>query len=358
MSQRITTATNRDRYTADEEDPLLPQPPHHYARSSKDGTASAFAAFGLIWTILSIQAFIRWIASPTEFRPAPVLGPDEIETWRLVALRVFEALSVGVLFAHLWFCLFVPLYPWLRNFRKTDEKGALTLDGRHVYGGLVAVFADGFLNCHEYIFMWNAHSINMGVWAKFLPFHNHNSSSRYAESLLWGPPMYVYFCAGFGILGHHLARRIRDRWPTLTNAGLLTIVWVVEVLFDFVIENAAIRITQGYGYAKTYGPLTLFPGKVYQFPIYESIFVGSLGCLFTAMRLKAFDDPDGLSPIEKGYWNWPHRLQGAIRSFAIIGFCAAAVLMLYHLPLNWLGVIGDCHADMPSYMKPGPVHRL
>jgi len=201
--------------------------------------------------------------------------------------------------------------------------------------------------------MWNSHSINLGVWAKFLPFHNPNASSRYAESLLWGPPMYVYFCAGIGMIGCGIGTRMRRRLPYLSNAAVYTVVWLFDFAFDFVVENLAIQITRGYGFAKTYGPLTLFPGKVYQFPIYESVFVASLGCLFSAMRLKAFDDADGISPIEKGYWNWPRQLHGTIRTFAIIGFCAASVIFLYHLPLNWLGIIGDCHAEMPSYMRAG-----
>jgi len=33
-----------------------------------------------------------------------------------------------------------------------------------------------------------------------------------------------------------------------------------------------------------------------------------------------------------------------------VGFGVAAFLVLYHLPLNWLGIIGDSHATLPSYM--------
>ncbi|KAM5346078.1 hypothetical protein ACJ41O_009083 [Fusarium nematophilum] len=338
----------------DEASPLLPSQRNYKSEHDRpDGTASAMSVFGLGFTIMWIQALIRWFASPTEFQPAPILGPDKIEPWRLVCLRIFEALSVAVLLAHIWYCILVPAFPYLEYFKPSDKPRRFTLDGRHVIGGLVALCADGFLNCNQYIFMWNSNSINRGVWAKFLPFHNHQSSSRYAESLLWGPPMYVYFCAGFGILGTKMATQLRRRLPQLTNAGLFTMVWCIEFVLDFIIENSAIRITHGYGYAKTYRPLTLFPEKVYQFPIYESIFVASLGCIFTAMRMKALET--GRSPVEAGYENWPARLQNAVRTFSVIGFCAASVLVLYHLPLNWLGVIGDCHANMPSYMKPGPV---
>ncbi|KAM0323292.1 hypothetical protein ACHAQA_008884 [Verticillium albo-atrum] len=339
----------------DETSELLPRRNFHKSNSNDqtDGTSAVMSVFGLGFTIMWIQAIIRWVASPTEFQPAPILGPDKIEPWRLVSLRLFEALSVAVLLVHFWYCILVPAFPYLRHFKPSDEPRRLTLDGRHVIGGLVALCADGFLNTYQYIFMWNAHSINRGVWAKFLPFHSHEASSRYGESLLWGPPMYVYFCAGFGIVGTNLASRLRKKFPQLTNAGILTLVWCIEFAMDFVIENLAIRITHGYGFGKTYRPLTLFAGKVHQFPLYESAFVANLGCIFTAMRLKSFQS--GRSPVEAGYQAWPVRLHGPIRTFAVIGFCAAAVLFLYHLPLNWLGIIGDSVADMPSYMKPGPV---
>lgn len=88
-------------------------------------------------------------------------------------------------------------------------------------------------------------------------------------------------------------------FPNLTNAGVFGLVWIIEFVADFVIENAAIRLTHAYGFAKTYGPLTLFPGEVHQFPIYESVFVASLGVLHTAMRMKWVDN--GVSPVERGY---------------------------------------------------------
>lgn len=317
----------------------------------RDGSASAWATFGVVFTAIWVQALIRWFASPTDFKPAPILGPDKIETWRLVAFRIFEALNLAVLLLLIWTCLLVPAFPYLRRFKRTDEPSRLNMDGMSVIGGLVAFCADGFLDSQEYLFMWNAHGVNRGVWVHFLPFHSPKAATHYAENLLFGPAMYVYFCEGFGILGTSLAMPIRRRFPGLTNAGVFGLVWIIELIADFVIENAAIRLTHAYGFAKTYGPLTLFPGEVHQFPIYESVFVASLGVLHTAMRMKWLDN--GVSPVERGYEAWDARLHTAVRTFAVIGMCAAAVIMFYHLPLNWLGIIGDCHAHIPSYMQPG-----
>ena len=220
-------------------------------------------------------------------------------------------------------------------------------------GGIAAFVADAFLNCYTYLFAWNAHNVNMGVWTAYLPFHNPAASSRYAESLLWGPPMYVYFCAGVAIVGCAAYFALRSRWPRLSNVSLLAIVFVGEFAFDFVVENLAIRLTHGYAYAQTYGPLTLWAGSQFQFPLYESFLVASLGLLYTWMRLQAVSSADGLSPVERGFDRWRPAVQSTIRTFAVIGFCCAATILIYHLPFNWLGIIGGSKANLPTYLLPG-----
>jgi hypothetical protein len=114
--------------------------------------------------------------------------------------------------------------------------------------------------------------------------------------------------------------------------SLLAIVFVGEFAFDFVVENLAIRLTHGYAYAQTYGPLTLWAGSQFQFPLYESFLVAALGLLYTWMRLQAVSSDDGLSPVERGFDRWSPALQSTVRTLAAIGFCCAATILIYHLP--------------------------
>lgn len=44
---------------------------------------------------------------------------------------------------------------------------------------------------YQYIFAWNAHSVNLGSWSAFLPLRGSGAHSRYAEALIWGIPMYT-----------------------------------------------------------------------------------------------------------------------------------------------------------------------
>ncbi len=307
------------------------------------GSTTFLAAVGLVWFLVCVNTIARWVTSDTEFSPALKIGPDEMADWRLIALRVFEVISLLVLAAFIWFSVVQPI-------RRTEK---LSLDGRFVIGGLICFVADAFLNVQEYLFAWNSENINMGVWVKFLPFHNPDAPSRYAESLIWGPPMYVYFCAGVAIVACHHANKARRRWPHMSKVTLFTYIFIGEFLFDFIVENVVIRTTHAYSFAKTYEPLTLWAGTVHQFPIYESILVAGVGCVFTWMRMEAQDHPEGLSPIEAGLVHWRPALREWVRNFAVLGFCMVTLVFVYHLPFNWLGLIGNSVADLPSYLLPG-----
>lgn len=325
----------------------------------KGGYVTLWAAFGLIWVLTALQAVVRWIFSP-DFASAPVIGPDHYATWRHVFLRILEVASMGVVLAFLYFCVFRPLWTITLTLDGPVRKytGRLSLDGKFVIGGICAWIADGFLNCREYLFAWNAHSVNMGVWTKFLPFHNPDGPMQYAEGLLWGMPMYVYFCAGVALVACTVVAPLRKKYPGMSNEILLAILWCGEFVFDFVLENIIIRTTHAYAFPKTYKPLTLWSGEVHQFPIYESIFVATLGSAYTRARMSAMEDPKGLSPVERGYERWPVVLHETVRALAVIGFCAAATISFYHLPLNWLGLIGNSIGALPTYMLPGSSQKV
>jgi hypothetical protein len=316
-------------------------PPDQVIR--RRGAASVWALAGAVWVVVAGQAIVRWIASPTQFQPAPILGPDEFPLWRLTGLRILEVLSVAVLAGFVWFCVIKPL----------RTRGRLSLEGMFVIGGVFGSVADAWLNLYTYLFAWNAHSVNRGVWTAFLPFHLAGSSTRYAEGVAWGVPMYIYFCTGAALIGCQVVRRLRRRFPSISNPMAYGVVFLGEFCAGLLLENLIIRTTQAYGYARTVEWLTLFPGSQYQFPIYESLFTAGLGVMFTYVRMSALESPDGVSCVERGYERWRPALRTPIRLLAVIGFSGVALLVMYHLPFNWLGVGGLSFADLPSYLRAG-----
>ena len=309
----------------------------------RQGPATFLALIGVVWFAICVEVIVRWVTSGEEFTPAPRIGPDVMQDWRLIALRIFEAISLAVMVAFIWYCVVKPI-------RQTGRMG---LDGKFVIGGIICFVADAFLNVQQYLFAWNSANVNRGVWVRFLPFHNPDAPSRYAESLIWGPPMYIYFCAGVAIVACHEAKRVRRRWPAISKFRLFVFIFIFEFIFDFVVENVVIRTTHAYAFAKTYEPLTLWPGEVHQFPIYESILVAFVGCVFTWARMEAEERPVGESPIEVGAQRWRPALRPHIRNFAVLGFCMVTLVFVYHLPFNWLGLIGTSYANLPSYLLAG-----
>lgn len=309
----------------------------------RGGYVGAWAIVGALLLTLTLSIWGRWIFSSTEFSPAPILGPDEIPTWNLVVLRIEEALSFLEMAALFTFAVVLPL----RRF------GRLGLDAKIALGCLIGSVTDGVLNMHEYLFAWNANSVNMGSWASFIPTAGADHQSRYAEALLWGIPMYTYFCIGVAIYGCRLILRLRVRYPGISNARALGVVFVLACIFDIVVENLVIRLGHGYAFTQTPSALTINAGSQFQFPLYEMVCVALLGVMFTGLRLSAVDSPDGLSYVERGFHRLRPGLQSPARWLAVIGWCITTLFVVYHLPFQFFGLTGDSIADLPSYMLPG-----
>ena len=308
----------------------------------RGGTVTMWALLGVIALAIAAQTWIRWVLSSTQFSPAPLSNADHYAQWRWISLRCVEGVSAVVFVWLAWICVIRPL--------RRDRR--LGIDGKIAIACFLGCITDGVLNMFQYLFAWNAHSINLGSWSGFLPLHSASANPRYAEALVWGLPMYVYFCIGVAIAGCALVGFLRRRMPAISNVAALMYVWVGAFVFDFIVENSIIRLTQAYAFAKTAHGVTLWPGSLYQFPLYESVSVATLGTIFTALRLSAVDSPDGVSWAERGYQRFRPSVQPAVRLVAVIGVSIVTLFVVYHLPFNWLGVTGHSVAHLPSYMRP------
>jgi len=301
-----------------------------------------WAVVGLIWTALCVKVITGWVTGP-DFGPAPVLGPDVMGDGKVVALRALEVLSVLVLVVSAWKLAWIP-------WRRTRK---VSIEALMIVGGVLAFVADSFLNVYDFLFSFNANSVNLGAWSASLPFHHADVPTGYGEALLWGLPMYVYFCSALGALGLALRARARARWPEASETLLLTGMWLFFLVFDFVVEVAIIRLTEAYSFVRTQESLTLWAGSQYQFPVYESICVAFVAMGFAAVRMSADASPDGLSFVERGLPDLPRRTRAVARTLAAIGYAAVVLIICYHLPFNWLSLGGGSVADLPSYLTPG-----
>ena len=167
------------------------------------------------------------------------------------------------------------------------------------------------------MFAWNSENVNRSVCGAV---HDHVLDDKVeeelepvrTESLNWESRAQCtsYLLRGRGRSTIATRRKrcgVRGRGSPRSASSF--VIFVFEFLFDFIIENVVIRTTHAYAFAKTYEPLTLWAGEVYQFPIYESILVALVGCVFTWARMEAEERPAGQSPIEVGAERWRPSLQ-------------------------------------------------
>lgn len=299
-----------------------------------------WALVGLAWAVLCLWAVGHWVTS-SAFGAAPILPGDSMSTGATAMLRIIEVASVLVLVASFWF---LSVKPW-------RERREISIEALLFIGGVFGFVADSFLNVYTYLFAFNSHSVNLGTWVRWLPFHHAGAPTGYGEALLWGLPMYVYFCSALAAMGLALKDRWVARHPNASETTVIVGLWVGFFVFDFVVENLIIRTSDAYSFVRTARPLTLWAGSQYQFPIYESICVAFVAMGFAAVRISADRSPDGVSFLERGLTDLPRRLRFPVRLLAAIGYCAVVLIMLYHLPVNWLGITGDSVAHLPSYLE-------
>ncbi|QZT58619.1 spirocyclase AveC family protein [Mycolicibacterium austroafricanum] len=159
--------------------------------------------------------------------------------------------------------------------------------------------------------------------------------------------------AGVAIIECGVILTLRQRYPAISNVKAFGIAAGMTFLLDICVEYLFI-LTEIYADPRTIQAFTLFAGSQYQFPIYESIFVTAYATGFTLLRMSAYDDPDGLSFVERGIHRVRPSARFLTRQLALIGFCAVWAAVTYFLPWSWLSVTVDSNVTelLPSYLLP------
>lgn len=262
--------------------------PSDIEKPDVSGGATAWAAWGLAWTAISAEVLIRRVASPTDLQPALHINNARPPTWRLILLRIIEAVSTLILASLLYQHVAKPLH---------TQRAPPPPDGKFVVGGFLALVSDGFLNGQRYLFAWNSHTSSTAA-----------TGPPSCPSTARRPPPPATPRPSCGAPAHARLFLRRRRWPGIGDVAAFAAVWAGAVVVGFCVENALVAATHAYAFAKTYRPLTVGAGATTQFLLCGSAFVATLGCLFTwvrvRVRVRAGEDLGGVSPVGRGYHRW------------------------------------------------------
>jgi hypothetical protein len=299
-----------------------------------------WAAAGAASTSVILWAVSAWMLSD-DFKTSP-RGPDPISHTRLVALHLFEAAVFGGGLVMLWTFL---VRPRLRERR-------FTFDGMMIVAVLLMYFYDPLDNYFNYTFSYNAHFLNFASWARYIPGLQAPNQNLFPEPFLVMGGFYAIFMFGSAVFGCWYMRRVRARHPALTNLGLFARLFAVVLVLDLVVENVFMR-TQFAAYPGTVHSLSLFPGKYYQFPLYEPFIIALYVMGITALRW--FRDDRGQSVAERGMetLRLGDRSRTAVRFLAVTGFVHVWFIVGYFVPYNFFALKADTFPPLPSYLRAG-----
>jgi hypothetical protein len=200
---------------------------------------------------------------------------------------------------------------------------------------------DPFANMFTPFFTYNSWFPNMGSWVADIPFWQSVTAGH--PGAMQAYPMFfivtVYVWGLWGVVAAQAwsMRRMRARWPQMSNAALVGLSFLWGLVVFMVLEIVYMR-SGLYGYHAAIPGLTLWYGEYYQFPLYEALFAG-FWCLGYASLLY-FRNDKGQTIVERGI----DKMQAGtatkigLRFLAVTGIATAIYMVSYNIPYWILNV--------------------
>jgi hypothetical protein len=316
-----------------------PIPPARTERRPS-GTVWPWAAIGVVGFAYMAWVWIPWLTSGHAKQPSP--GPDPYHF--IGVLRATEVISTGTFFGLLWWSIIRPL----RAGR------GLTLDGKLFIGGTVASSLDIFYAFMNPTWAMNAHAISLGTWSTHIPGFANPGQNASAWGLLWCLPAYIWLGLGASLAGTALLRTLRRRWEAISTVGMYLIVLTIFYVVFALVENIWLR-THVYDYVSVPSSLSLWAGKLYQFPLYSPLLIGLYCLSYTWLR----DSRDGsdrcavdrdIDRLRLG-----RRAKSLLSLLAVTGYAAVTTMVAYQIPWDWMSMNAGPQSFpvLPSYLQPG-----
>jgi hypothetical protein len=290
-----------------------------------------WALLGAAILVLTLYVWISWVTGPY-FEQVPS-GPDEPPMYMKVPLIANAVvLWVGLPFA-IWH-FFVK--PWRRERR-------ITLDGMLFASMGLMFFQDPLLNYFNTWCTYNTWSFNRGSWSSNIPgwVSPEEPGAMVAEPLLTNAPGYAYGVLLITIVGCWLMRRIKARWPGISNLRLILSTYAIAIVFDFVMEALVMLPIGFYTYPGAIRAVSFNADTYYQWPIYEGLMWGGVQAALCCLRF--FTDDRGRTIAERGleHVRGGFARQQFVRFLAIFAAVSSCFFVFYNVPAQWIGMHSD-----------------
>ena len=284
------------------------------------------------------RKWIRWLLSDQAMPVDP--GPDHYPyAW---VIRVTEVISLSVFVYLLWYTLLRPAY----------RDRTIDLDGKLFLGGWFASALDVLCQMFNPTWAINAHSVNLGTWAAQFPGYAAPQGDRWAWSLGWCMPAYIWLGVGAAIVGCGYLNMLRRRLPQVSTVALYGIVLITFMIVFGILATTWNR-TGVYSYVSSPRPLTLWAGTPHQLPLTELLFISSYCLMFTWLRESR--DVKGRCAVDRDIDDLRTGPAGkaVLSTLAVCGWAGFTTLAAYQIPNDWISMTGgrDSIPVLPSYLQ-------
>jgi hypothetical protein len=301
------------------------------------------AVLGAAWVLLLGYVLVRWLTA--DYFGPTLPGPDPVPSSTLWFIRILESSMAAVTLWLIWECIVKPI-------RETGEIGA---DGLLVMTWFTLWFHDNLINWTVHVFSYNAHAVNFGNWTQEIPGWLSPRSNLMPQPALAIGLSYIGQCTAGAWGAMYLMQYCKERWPRVRNMTLIFIALATGMLLDWASEHTMISF-QLMAYLSTVPSLTLFPGKLYQFPLYEAFFFGGV-VGFTGVVMY-FKDDRGYTWAERGVDRLriarTRGMKTLVRWLAMMGLFHTVMFFFYSVPMQLFSINGAAFPEhVPSYLLNG-----
>ncbi|BDB44009.1 MULTISPECIES: spirocyclase AveC family protein [Mycobacterium] len=308
------------------------------ASARPSGKVWLWAAAGLALVGLAVTCWTRWLLSGSAKPVDP--GPDPYRYgW---VIRLTETLSLSVFAFLFWYTLLRPAY----------RQRTVTLDGKLFLGGLFASVLDVLCQMFNPTWALNAHSLNLGTWAGQFPGFAAPQADRWAWSLGWCMPAYIWLGVGAAIVGCAYLDALRRQFPRASTVALYAV-----VLGTFMVAFGCLATvwnrTGVYSYVSSPDALTLWAGTTHRLPLTELLFISSYCLMFTWLRDGR--DANGRCAVDRDVdaLTVNSAVKTLLSTLAVCGWAGFTTVVAYQIPNDWVAMTGGVNSIpvLPSYQQ-------
>ncbi|MGN2637925.1 spirocyclase AveC family protein [Nocardia takedensis] len=290
-----------------------------------------WAALGALILAVQVYVWTRWVTGPY-FERVPT-GPSDPPMLMKTILSIWTgAIMIGFPLGIYWWII----RPWRRERR-------VTLDGILLVSMGLMCFQDPFLNYLNTWCTYNTWLFNMGSWTPYVPgwVSPEEPGAQVAEPLLMNVPGYAWGVLFITIGVCFFMRRVKSRWPGISNPRLIGVTFAFAIVLDFVMEACLLLPLGLYTYPGAIQAVSINAGHYYQWPIYEGAMWGAVQTGLASLRY--FTDDRGRTVVERGLEQVRGGVvrQQLIRFLAIFAAVSAIFFVFYNIPAQLVGQ----HAD-------------